>query len=54
LTVKTKSSAFYYLGQPVRAIQDDGIEIFGVGTEGGGLVLFDRKLGKIAAKVYNR
>ncbi|NLR57422.1 response regulator [Chitinophaga polysaccharea] len=38
---------FYPLGNPVRAIHEDRNGRFWVGTEGGGLLLFDRTQGKI-------
>ncbi|SJZ75797.1 Signal transduction histidine kinase [Chitinophaga eiseniae] len=38
---------FYTLGNPVRAIHEDRKGRFWVGTEGGGLLLFDRAEGKI-------
>lgn len=38
---------FYTLDKPVRAIHEDSRGRFWIGTEGGGLVLFDRMQGKI-------
>ena len=38
---------FYTLGNPVRAIHEDRKGRFWVGTEGGGLLLFDRIQGKV-------
>lgn len=40
----------YYIGKPVNVITEDGSGNFWVGTEGGGLVLFDRKQGKIITR----
>ncbi|SHM49887.1 Signal transduction histidine kinase [Chitinophaga jiangningensis] len=37
----------YTLGNPVRAIQEDSKGRFWIGTEGGGLILFDRQAGKV-------
>lgn len=40
----------YSIGKPVSVIIEDRTGNFWVGTEGGGLLLFDRKQGKIAAR----
>jgi signal transduction histidine kinase/ligand-binding sensor domain-containing protein/DNA-binding response OmpR family regulator len=45
-----KKHLVYEIGKPVRAIYEDNQSNFWVGTEGGGLVLFDRKQGKIIAR----
>lgn len=42
-----KQHRFYEIGKPVRAIYEDTKGGFWLGTEGGGLVLFDRQRGKI-------
>ena len=41
---------FFYVGQFIRTITDDGMGNLWLGTEGGGLVLFDRKKKKIVAR----
>jgi signal transduction histidine kinase/ligand-binding sensor domain-containing protein/DNA-binding response OmpR family regulator len=38
---------FYDVGKPIRALHEDARKRFWVGTEGGGLILFDRVKGKI-------
>ncbi|MGF2412006.1 MAG: hybrid sensor histidine kinase/response regulator transcription factor, partial [Ferruginibacter sp.] len=42
-----RQHAFYEMGKPVRAIYEDRKHNFWLGGEGGGLILFDRKQGKI-------
>ncbi|MEO8112019.1 MAG: two-component regulator propeller domain-containing protein [Ginsengibacter sp.] len=44
----TKKHQFYEIGKPVRAIYEDNKGRLWIGTEGGGLILFDRKSGKIS------
>ena len=41
---------FFYIGQFIRTITDDGMGHLWLGTEGGGLVLFDRKRNRIEAR----
>ena len=41
---------YFYIGQFIRTITDDGMGHLWLGTEGGGLVLFDRKQQKIMAR----
>ncbi|MGJ7030238.1 hybrid sensor histidine kinase/response regulator transcription factor [Niabella hirudinis] len=41
---------YFYIGQFIRTITDDGMGHLWLGTEGGGLVLFDRKQQKIIAR----
>lgn len=41
-----KKHKFYFIGYPVRSIREDRNHNFWVGTEGGGLLLFDRGKGK--------
>ena len=43
---KNKKYTFYLIEKPVRAIYEDRSGRFWVGTEGGGLLLFDKKTGK--------
>ncbi|WP_162817824.1 hybrid sensor histidine kinase/response regulator transcription factor [Niabella yanshanensis] len=45
-----KQHQYYEIGKTVRAIYEDQHGRFWVGSEGGGLVLFDRKAGKIAKR----
>ncbi len=45
-----KQHQYYEIGKTVRAIYEDRQGRFWVGSEGGGLVLFDRKAGKIARR----
>ncbi len=47
---RTKKHQFYIVGKPVRAIYEDKSKNFWLGTEGGGLILFDRKTGTIKAR----
>ena len=42
--------AAYYINKPTRAIHEDKAGNFWLGTEGGGLLLFDRKQNKITAR----
>lgn len=44
---QNKKHTYFEIGKPVRAILEDSKGNFWVGTEGGGLILFDRKKGKI-------
>lgn len=44
---QNKMHTSYTLGNPVRAIHEDSKGRFWIGTEGGGLILFDRTHGKI-------
>ncbi len=44
---QNKRHTSYTLGNPVRAIHEDSKGRFWIGTEGGGLILFDRVQGKI-------
>ncbi|OQP60515.1 hypothetical protein A3860_33155 [Niastella vici] len=45
-----KKHLSYFIGKPVSVIMEDRAGNFWVGTEGGGLILFDRKQGKIIAR----
>jgi signal transduction histidine kinase/ligand-binding sensor domain-containing protein/DNA-binding response OmpR family regulator len=45
-----KKHVSYFIGKPVSVIMEDHSHNFWVGTEGGGLILFDRKQGKIIAR----
>ncbi|THU39368.1 response regulator [Niastella caeni] len=45
-----KQHQFYQIGKPVRSLQEDKDGNFWVGTEGGGLLLFDRKSGTIVKR----
>jgi len=47
---KEKQHVRYEIGKPIRAIYEDKKGNCWLGTEGGGLVLFDQKAGKIAAR----
>jgi len=47
---ENKHHQFFDMEKPVRSVQEDIYGNFWVGTEGGGLILFDRKLGKIIAR----
>jgi signal transduction histidine kinase/AraC-like DNA-binding protein/streptogramin lyase len=42
-----KKHQFFQLGKPIRAIHEDRKGAFWIGTEGGGLVLFDRHRGEV-------
>ena len=42
---------YYPIGKTVRCIFEDSKKNFWIGAEGGGLILFDRKSGKIAARI---
>jgi len=44
---KQKKHTYYDIGKPVRAIYEDKKGNFWIGSEGGGLVLFNRREGKI-------
>ena len=46
----SKKHVFYIIGKPVSVIMEDSPGDFWIGTEGGGLILFDRKQGKIIAR----
>jgi signal transduction histidine kinase/ligand-binding sensor domain-containing protein/DNA-binding response OmpR family regulator len=45
-----KKHISYFIGKPVSVIMEDRAGNFWVGTEGGGLLLFDRKQGKIVTR----
>jgi signal transduction histidine kinase/ligand-binding sensor domain-containing protein/DNA-binding response OmpR family regulator len=45
-----KKHVSYFIGKPVSVIMEDRSGSFWVGTEGGGLILFDRKQGKIITR----
>jgi signal transduction histidine kinase/ligand-binding sensor domain-containing protein/AraC-like DNA-binding protein len=45
-----KDHVRYEIGKPVRAIYEDNKGNFWIGTEGGGLILFDRSTGKVLAR----
>jgi signal transduction histidine kinase/ligand-binding sensor domain-containing protein/DNA-binding response OmpR family regulator len=47
---ENKRHLIYEIGKPVRAIYEDNQSRLWIGTEGGGLVLFDREQGKIIAR----
>jgi signal transduction histidine kinase/ligand-binding sensor domain-containing protein/DNA-binding NarL/FixJ family response regulator len=47
---QNKKHVFYETGKPVRAIFEDSHHNLWVGTEGGGLILFDRKTGHAAVR----
>lgn len=47
---KNKNHVIFEIGKPVRAIHEDSKHQFWLGTEGGGLVLFDRASNKISAR----
>jgi signal transduction histidine kinase/ligand-binding sensor domain-containing protein/DNA-binding response OmpR family regulator len=44
---KNKNQRYFEIGKPVRAIYEDSRENFWIGTEGGGLILFNSDSGKI-------
>jgi signal transduction histidine kinase/ligand-binding sensor domain-containing protein/DNA-binding response OmpR family regulator len=46
----SKKHVSYFIGKPVSVIMEDHSGNFWLGTEGGGLILFDRKQGKIIAR----
>jgi len=46
----SKKHSYYNIGLPVRAIEADRAGNLWIGTEGGGLVLFDREQNRIAAR----
>ena len=46
----SKKHVFYTIGKPVSVIMEDSQGNFWIGTEGGGLILFDRKQGRIIAR----
>ncbi len=45
-----KEHISYFIGKPVNVLMEDRSRNFWVGTEGGGLILFDRKRGQIIAR----
>jgi signal transduction histidine kinase/ligand-binding sensor domain-containing protein/DNA-binding response OmpR family regulator len=45
-----KKHRYFFIGKPVRSILEDDAGNFWIGTEGGGLVLFDRKRENIIAR----
>lgn len=45
-----KKHIYYEIGKPVRVIYEDKRGNFWIGSEGGGLILFDRKAGKITKR----
>lgn len=47
---KDHKHIYYNINKPVRSIYEDSKGLFWVGTEGGGLVLFNRNKGTIAAR----
>ena len=47
---QNKKHVYYETGKPVRAILEDSHHNLWVGTEGGGLMLFDRKKGQAAVR----
>ncbi|RZK40052.1 MAG: hybrid sensor histidine kinase/response regulator [Pedobacter sp.] len=47
---KTKKHEYFDIGKPVRVIFEDHLGNFWLGSEGGGLVLFDRKKRKIVKR----
>ena len=50
IDTRAKNHVYYRVGKPVRAIFEDRAKNFWIGTEGGGLILFDRTKGKIKAQ----
>lgn len=44
---KLKKHTYYNIGKPVRVLLEDKKGSFWIGSEGGGLILFDRKKGRI-------
>lgn len=47
---KSKKHTYFEIGKPVRVIYEDKKGNFWIGSEGGGLILFDRKKNKIAKR----
>ncbi len=50
IDTKTRKHDHYNIGKPIRAIFEDSKQRLWLGTEGGGLILFDPQQGKIAAR----
>lgn len=50
IDTRSGQHTLFEIGKPVRALYEDRKGAFWIGTEGGGLIRFDRKGGKIAAR----